>query len=328
LPAWPFYAGAVRTQPVRYTSDDEDSARWDGFEFRPGDIVISTRSKSGTTWMQMICALLIFQTPDLPAPLAKLSPWLDWLITPTDQVFARLEAQRHRRFIKTHTPLDGIPLDRRATYIVVGRHPLDMAVSLYHQGNNINRDRLRELTGQSATKGERPPAPALHDWLISWIEADVEPAEHLDSLPGVCWHMSDAWARRTSPPPPGGSLAEIGPAEARPDVLLVHYDDLAADLDGEMRRLAGLLNITVPDALWPSLVRAATFDQMRASAQAPDPAGVLKDPAAFFRRGYSGAGREVLTQDELERYYERVAKLTAPDMLKWLHGGSFAGRAE
>ena len=55
-------------EPVRYQSPDEDSGRWHGFEFRPGDIVISTRSKSGTTWMQMICLLLIFETPELPGP--------------------------------------------------------------------------------------------------------------------------------------------------------------------------------------------------------------------------------------------------------------------
>ena len=108
-------------EPVRYRSADEDSARWVGFPFRRGDIVISTRSKSGTTWMQMICALLVFQTSDLPAPLADLSPWLDWLGEPRAEVYARLAAQEHRRFIKTHTPLDGIPLDSRATYIVVGR---------------------------------------------------------------------------------------------------------------------------------------------------------------------------------------------------------------
>ena len=44
-----------------------------------------------------------------------------------------LPPSRHRRFIKTHTPLDGIPLDPRATYIATARHPLDMFVSLYHQ---------------------------------------------------------------------------------------------------------------------------------------------------------------------------------------------------
>ena len=72
--------------PVRYRSADEDSARWSGFPFRNGDIVISTRSKSGTTWMQMICALLIFQTPRLPAPLGDLSPWLDRLTVPREEL--------------------------------------------------------------------------------------------------------------------------------------------------------------------------------------------------------------------------------------------------
>lgn len=104
---------------TRYRSDDEDSARWLDFPLRGGDIVISTRSKSGTTWMQMICALLVLRTASLTAPLAELSPWLDWLITPRAEVYARLNAQQHRRFIKTHTPLDGLPIDQRATYVVV-----------------------------------------------------------------------------------------------------------------------------------------------------------------------------------------------------------------
>ena len=137
-------------QPTRYQSPDEDSARWTGFPFRDGDIIISTRSKCGTTWMQMICALLVFQTPGLPEPLGRLSPWVDWLITPRAELLARLEAQRHRRFVKTHTPLDGIPVDPRGRYIVVFRHPLDMAVSLYHQGDNIDRERMRELLGTPA----------------------------------------------------------------------------------------------------------------------------------------------------------------------------------
>ena len=315
-------------RPVRYTSDDEDSARWEGFGFRQGDIVISTRSKSGTTWMQMICALLIFQVPELPAPLSQLSPWLDWLIAPREQVLARLEAQAHRRFIKTHTPLDGIPLDSRATYIVVGRHPLDMAVSLYHQGSNINRERMRELTGRGGEPSPpRPPRASLHDWLLSWIGAQVSPQDQLDSLPGVIWHLSDAWRRRTDPPGPVAPSGPAGPEPPRPAVLLVHYDDLLADLEGQMRHLADLLGIDVPEYKWPGLVHAARFEQMRAAAasQAPDPAGVLKDPGAFFRRGYSGAGAEVLNADELAGYYARTARLGPPDLLGWLHRLSQSG---
>jgi aryl sulfotransferase len=290
--------------PFRYRSADEDSARWVGFPFRHGDIVISTRSKTGTTWLQMIVALLVFQTPELPSPLPELSPWLDWLITPQDKVYARLAEQHHRRFIKTHTPLDGIPLDARATYIVVARQPLDAAVSLYHQGDNLDRERIRALTGQPEPDERAAPRQALHEWTLSWIASDARPEQQLDSLPGVMWHLSDAWARRHEP-----------------NVVLVHYDDLLADLDGEMRRLAALLAIAVPDEIWPGLVAAAGFDSMRSRAKraAPDPASVLKDPSAFFRRGTSGAGAEVLTTDEVARYHARTAQLAPPDLLAWLH---------
>ena len=291
---------------TRYRSEDEDSARWTGFPFREGDIVISTRSKSGTTWVQMICALLTLGTSELPAPLAELSPWLDWLVCPREEVYARLAAQEHRRFVKTHTPLDGLPLDPRVTYVVVARHPLDMAVSLYHQGANIDRDRLRQLTGADAPDGPPSPRLPLREWLLSWIDADVEPRAQLDSLPGVLWHLSDAWARTR---------------RGEPNVVLVHYDDLSTDLEGEMRRLAERLGIEVPAQTWPDLVRAATFDQMRARADqlTPDPAGIFKDRAAFFRSGTSGSGRDLLTADELAHYRARTLQLASSDLLGWLH---------
>src|SRR5206468_6178515 len=120
---------------------------------------------------------LVFQNPTLPAPLWEVSPWLDWMIAPRDEVVARLEAQTHRRVIKTHTPLDGIPLDPRAVYMVVARHPLDAAVSLYHQGDNIDRQRLRELTGAPEPATPRSPSKPVHEWLLSWIASHDDPRE-------------------------------------------------------------------------------------------------------------------------------------------------------
>jgi aryl sulfotransferase len=292
-----------------YRSSDDDNGRWVGFPFRAGDIVISTRSKSGTTWMQMICALLVLGTPDLPAPLPTLSPWIDHRVEPLDIVLARVEAQRHRRFLKTHTPLDGLPLDPRATYVVVARHPLDMAVSLYHQGGNMDRRRLRELVGdpEPATPATpEPPRPDLHTWLRAWTERETTPQESLDSLVGVLHHATDAWQRREA----GGV-----------DVLLVHYADLLADLEGEMRRVAAALGITLDERRWPALVEAATFGSMRARSHelTPDTRGVLRSKEAFFRRGGSGAGREVLTADEHARYDARVRELAPPEVVAWLH---------
>ncbi len=289
---------------MRYRSAEEDSARWEHVVFRPGDIVISTRSKHGTTWMQMICALLVLQTTELPAPLTTLSPWLDHLVEPLDDVLARLDAQQHRRFVKTHTPLDGLPLDPRATYVVVARHPLDAALSLRHQSDNIDRVRVRELTGEPTPTAPPTPLPPPADWLRAWTEREADPHQQLDSLPGVLHHLSDAWARRDEP-----------------NVLLVHYDDLLADLETQMRGLADRLGITVPEAAWPGLVDAAGFAQMRERRDAlvPGTTGVLKDPAAFFRSGTSGAGRALLDDESLARYAARTAALAPPDLLAWLH---------
>jgi hypothetical protein len=118
------------------------------------------------------------------------------------------------------------------------------------------------------------------------------------------WHLSDAWARR-----PQGN------------VVLVHYQDLSNDLEGQMRHLATVLGITIGERSWPALVEAATFDRMRAHADqlAPDPSGVMHDRNAFFRSGTSGAGTELLTAGELARYNARAAELAPADLLAWLH---------
>lgn len=123
-------------------------------------------------------------------------------------------------------------------------------------------------------------------------------------MPGVLWHLSDAGVRRTTG-----------------YVDLVHYADLIDDLDGQMRRLADRLGIAVPADLWPALVHAAGFAQMRARAAhlAPDPVGILRDPTAFFRRGVSGDGAAVLTPTQLDRYHHGTTTLAAPDLLSWLH---------
>ena len=118
------------------------------------------------------------------------------------------------------------------------------------------------------------------------------------------WHLSDAWARRDAP-----------------NVILVRYEDLMADLDGQMRRLAGELGIDPPAPIWPELVEAATFTRMRERAAdlAPDRGGIMKDRTAFFRRGAPGGGADSLDAGDVARYHARARQLAAPDLLAWLH---------
>lgn len=281
----------------RYGS--EANERWVGFKHRPGDIVISTRSKCGTTWLQMICALLVFQDPDLPAPLAELSPWLDWEVEPLDVVRDRLDRQTHRRFIKTHTPLDGLPLQPEVTYLVAGRHPLDVAESLYAHGHNIDRDRFEALTGRRTSD----PEGTFIEWVQAWMRPDVDPEASLDTLPGLVRHLADAWDRR-------GSI----------DVELVHYDDLKADLAGQMRLLADALGISVAPERWPALVAAASFASMRERAEllVPDHLGVIERPADFFRAASTERAASSLPAVVADGCTALVRELAPPEVATWL----------
>src|SRR5436305_14046096 len=149
---------------VRYRMVISDSARWEPFEARPGDIIISTPPKCGTTWMQMICALLIFQSPTFDRSLDLISPWFDMLTRERDAVMADWTAQRHRRFIKSHTPFDGLPDDERITYICVARDPRDVARSWDNHMANMDlgalitaRQNAVGLDDLAELRGDAPP---------------------------------------------------------------------------------------------------------------------------------------------------------------------------
>ena len=105
-----------------YRSHHLDSERWDHVTLRPGDVVISTSMKAGTTWMQRIMSLLVFGPGPLPAPLVALSPWIDAaFLDDVESVVATIEAQEHLRFLKSHLPFDAVPYDPAVRYVYVGR---------------------------------------------------------------------------------------------------------------------------------------------------------------------------------------------------------------
>jgi len=293
-----------------------DNTRWEGFPFRSGDIVISTPPKCGTTWMQMICGLLIFRHPKFDRPLAEISPWLDMVIRDRDEVFALLEAQRHRRFIKTHTPLDGLPFDERVTYICVGRDPRDVAVSWDHHFANMDLDVF--LAARAKTMGEDdlaelmaldppPTGETLEERFWHWINNPAPPVHSICSLRSTLQQFDEALR-----------------ASDRANVVVFHYGDLKADLEGEMRRLAKRLAIVVPEDRWPILVEAASFERMRERADelVPNSTDALwKENREFFHAGRGGQWRDFFDDEASRRYEKRVAALARPDVAAWAHGG-------
>ena len=102
-----------------------DSTIWNDFPFRDQDIIISTYAKSGTTWMQQIISQMLFDgRVDLET--AEMSPWMDFRLPPKEVKLSAVEAQTHRRFLKTHLPLDALVYSPKAKYIYIGRDGRDV----------------------------------------------------------------------------------------------------------------------------------------------------------------------------------------------------------
>jgi hypothetical protein len=292
-----------------------DSTRWEAFTFRPGDIVISTPSKCGTTWMQRLVALLVFDGPDLPAPMADVSPWLDMNTRPIHAVIADLDAQTHRRFIKTHTPLDGLPISDEVTYICVGRDPRDAAVSMAHHMNNMEIEQLITLRAEAVGLDDVPPDAEVPDRSLDdlpgklrrWIDAPAGNTDGMESLATILHHFDTFFAERR-----------------RPNAHLFHYSDLRADLPGQLHRLADALGVELITERAVELAAEGSIEAMRARAVdfAPNATQSLwKDTARFFRSGTGGEWQELMTAADQRHYAERVTELTSPEVARWAHAG-------
>ena len=164
----------MRVRPASrvYRTWGMDSRRWDRFRPRRDDIVIATYPKCGTTWMQRIVSLLVFRDP-APIRLMDVSPWLDCrFVEPVEATLARLEAARHRRFIKSHLPADGLPFYDELRYIVVARDGRDACLSYHNHVLSYTPWMLARLdaAGVEDGTGPFPRAPAgiaafFHRWL-------------------------------------------------------------------------------------------------------------------------------------------------------------------
>jgi aryl sulfotransferase len=109
-----------------------------------------------------------------------------------------------------------------------------------------------------------------------------------------------------------------------PNILFVHYADLLADLESEIRRLARFLEIDVPADAWPTIVRNSTFAEMKASAETSDLRfRIFLEGGAktFFNKGTNGRWREILSAEELALYDSAAKRELTADCRRWLEDG-------
>ena len=290
-----------------------DSRRWQHYRPRPDDIVIATYPKCGTTWMQRIVSLLVFQSPE-PKPITQISAWIDrrWP-QPIEAVIAQIEAQEHRRFLKSHLPLDGLPFYDDIKYVHVARDGRDACMSFHNHGTGFTEQVLAalnkagladEAVGRPYPEIEANPGEFFHRWITRG-----EVPGHEDGSPSMSFfHFERSWWE----------------ARRRSNVLMVHYNDLQADLSGEMERISAFLGISVAPNLWPALVEAAGFEVMRRDGEAliPNLAPLFKNRSqTFFFKATNGRWRGVLAEADLALYEAKVRAMLSPDCARWVAGG-------
>jgi aryl sulfotransferase len=307
----------VTKQPERlheYRNHHLDSTRWDHFHVREGDIVVTTAYKAGTTWTQRILAALIHGPEAEVSDLMGLSPWIDArFMGPLEPMIESVDAQQHRRFVKSHLAADGLRYFPEAKYVVVGRDTRDVFMSLWNHYTAYT-DFAFALFNDADRPGPefpRPPATPRDLW-PRWIGEgwfDWEP----DGWP--FWshhhHLATWWEFRDLP-----------------NVHFMHYGDMLGNTEGEMRRLADFCGIEVPEASWPAINAAVTIDAMRAQASGggDDPSGFIFEGGVerFLFKGTNGRWREALTDDDVALYDQAAATLD-PSLRAWLEGGRHAG---
>ncbi|MBO9671055.1 MAG: sulfotransferase domain-containing protein [Sphingobium sp.] len=287
-----------------------DSTRWDDFLLRTDDIVISTYGKSGTSWLQQIVAQLLFQgAPILGFP--DMSPWLESRLIEKDVLFAQLEAQRHRRFIKSHLPFDALPWSRIARYIYSARDVRDLVWSLHRFHSNFRPLYLELLNNSRAEMGRefQPADPDIARYYRNWLEQDGEPFWPFWS------HVKSWWEARHLP-----------------NVLLVHFNNLKTDLRGEVRRIAAFLDIAVDANAWPNILEHCSFAWMReATGKASHLMvhDIIEDGLrAFVHKGTNGRWKDILSTSEIALADRLAAEHLPPDCAHWLTTGELPPAAE
>lgn len=282
-----------------------DSTIWNGFAFRDDDVVIATYAKSGTTWMQQIVGQLIFGgDPDVT--VSELSPWMDLRLPPAPVKLAAVEAQRHRRFLKTHLPVDALVFSPRAKYVYIARDGRDVVWSMHNHHANATPAFFEAINDTPGRVGPpMPPAnPDKAAYFREWLDSDGDPFWPF-------WENVRSW----------WAIRHL------PNVHVVHFANLKRDMAREIGRIAGFLEISVAPDKWPAILEHCSFEWMKRNAAKSAPlGGVFWEGGAetFINKGTDGRWRDTLSATDIAAYEAMAQAELGAECAHWLATGEGA----
>jgi aryl sulfotransferase len=287
---------ALPEKTTDYLGEITDTKRWASYKPRPGDILICTPPKCGTTWTQSIFTLLTFGA-DTDVKPSDVSPWFDAQFIPLDAATEMIEKQTHQRFVKTHSPLDGVPYFKDCTYITVYRDLRDLHSSLRNHVFNMGNDMFAEGVLDDINEDFR-----------NFCNAPMIPGQGENR--SVAFYVHHYLTYK--------SFAHL------PNVHMFHYADMKRDLPGAISRMATAAVMKKTPEEISAIADALTFEKMREKSDQFTPGGgngFWKNDKDFFKKGVNGQWRDVLTDDDLALFDARMADLLPPEDIAWLAKG-------
>ncbi len=279
-----------------------DQSIWDDFEFRDDDIIINSYQKSGTTWVQQIIAQLIWNG-DTDISLSKVSPWIDCNFPSKEERITIVKKQTHRRFFKSHLPFELIKFSDKVKYIYIARDGRDVVWSLYNHHAKFTKEALDDIN-----KVNKPKSPILKqvpdtplEYFRDWLKHDGYPWWSF-------WDQILSWWNKRN----------------LTNIMLIHFNELKADLPYNIKKIASFLNITIEDLAWNNIIKHCTFDYMKKNSikYAPFSGEPWKGGAKdFFKKGTNERWKNILTDEDIYNYEKTAYSKLGSDCAKWLITG-------
>jgi aryl sulfotransferase len=279
-----------------------DSTIWNEFRFRDDDIIINAYSKSGTTWVQQIVAQLLWNGAD-HVVLSEVSPWIDCRFPSKEERLEIVEGQSHRRFLKSHLPVDTLVFSPKAKYLYIGRDGRDVLWSLYNHHRILKKDVIESIDSVPERIG--PPlghvTSSVIEYFRSCLDKDGYPWwpywEHILSW----WQIKDL-----------------------PNVMLVHFSNLKRDMPGEVRRIAKFLDIAIDRSQWETILEHCSFEYMKANAaqSVPFEGSIFESAATFMHKGTNSRWVDMLTTDDINHYEQVARERLGEECAYWLSTGT------
>ncbi len=279
-----------------------DSTTWNDFAFRDDDIIIATYAKSGTTWVQQIISQLIFEGAE-GLEVAEMSPWIDLRVPPKEVKLPAVNDQIHRRFLKTHLPVDALVFSPKAKYIYIGRDGRDVVWSMYNHHANANDlwyHALNDTPGRVGPPIEKPVESVIQ-YYHEWLDKDGHPFWPF-------WENVQSW----------WEIRNL------PNVFMLHFANLKEDMAGEIRKITEFLEIEIDPAKWDDILEHCSFDYMKRNADKSVPlGGAFWDGGSqvFINKGTNGRWKDLLSEEESKKYETLAVEKLGEDSARWVNTG-------